>query len=239
VESVVEEASVQKDADDWHHPTKATAFDYTFDKPGTYTFAVQAIDRDLNYSEPASITLKVVPPWYLNGWIVIPSGMTILAILVASIFFGWRSYAHRRESQRLKLEMAMADAGEREREKIGQDLHDDLGQHLTGVAFLSKALQANLAETRLADTAEQAGEIRRLTNQSIRHVIWPEGSFLWTWKKMTSCPHCRHWRPMQKTDWASYALSTTIPPFRFMIIPQQHTFIVLGIFQKGQIWGWR
>ena len=45
----------------WHKPTKATSFDYTFDKPGTYTFEVQAIDRDLNYSEPAILNLTIEP----------------------------------------------------------------------------------------------------------------------------------------------------------------------------------
>jgi len=45
---------------DWRQPTKATSFDCTFDELGTYTFEVQAIDRDLNYSEPASVKLEVI-----------------------------------------------------------------------------------------------------------------------------------------------------------------------------------
>ncbi|MCH8293660.1 response regulator, partial [Candidatus Poribacteria bacterium] len=81
----------------WRQPTKATAFDYTFKKSGTYTFAVRAIDQDLNYSEPASVTLKVVPPWYLNGWISFPSAGGVLALLVSSVVFGGRYYAQRRQ----------------------------------------------------------------------------------------------------------------------------------------------
>ncbi|MFQ6043986.1 MAG: sigma 54-interacting transcriptional regulator, partial [Candidatus Poribacteria bacterium] len=46
---------------DWRSTTKATAFDYTFEKPGTYTFQVQAIDRDLNFSESATLSLTVQP----------------------------------------------------------------------------------------------------------------------------------------------------------------------------------
>ncbi len=46
---------------DWRKPTKETSFDWLPEKPGTYTFQVQAIDRDLNYSEPASLQLEVVP----------------------------------------------------------------------------------------------------------------------------------------------------------------------------------
>ena len=50
-----------EDADpDWHKPTKEISFDWIPKKPGTYTFEVQAIDRDLNYSEPASVKLEVI-----------------------------------------------------------------------------------------------------------------------------------------------------------------------------------
>jgi len=87
---------IQEVDSDWRRPTKASFFDYTFKKNGTYTFEVQAIDRDLNYSQPASVTLKVVPPWYLNGWIAFPSGGFIFALLISFIFFGLRYYAQRK-----------------------------------------------------------------------------------------------------------------------------------------------
>jgi two-component system response regulator HydG len=45
----------------WGSPTKETSFDWIPDEAGTYTFAVQAIDRDLNYSEPATLNLTVQP----------------------------------------------------------------------------------------------------------------------------------------------------------------------------------
>jgi len=46
---------------DWRKPTRDTHFDLTFQQPGKYTFEVQAIDRDLNYSEPAIMNLTVQP----------------------------------------------------------------------------------------------------------------------------------------------------------------------------------
>ena len=91
--------------EDWRPPIRLSSFDYTFKEPGDYTFLVQAIDRDLNYSEPDSITLNIVPPWYLNGLIVFPSGGGILAMVMAAIFFASRYYLQRRESQRLQAEM--------------------------------------------------------------------------------------------------------------------------------------
>jgi len=46
---------------DWRNPTRETSFDWIPDETGVYTFAVQAIDRDLNYSELATLSLTVQP----------------------------------------------------------------------------------------------------------------------------------------------------------------------------------
>jgi transcriptional regulator with AAA-type ATPase domain/ligand-binding sensor domain-containing protein len=46
---------------DWHKPTKSAQFEWIPEEPGTYTFEVQAIDRDLNYSEPVALNLTVQP----------------------------------------------------------------------------------------------------------------------------------------------------------------------------------
>ena len=45
------------------------------------------------------------------------------------------------EEELARLERQIIAVSEEERSKIGRDLHDDLGSHLTGVELLSKALQ--------------------------------------------------------------------------------------------------
>jgi DNA-binding NtrC family response regulator/ligand-binding sensor domain-containing protein len=45
----------------YNSPTKETSFDWIPEEPGTYIFQVQAIDRDLNYSEPATVNLTIEP----------------------------------------------------------------------------------------------------------------------------------------------------------------------------------
>lgn len=47
-------------------------------------------------------------------------------------------------AERQKLERAMLDISEREQRRIGQDLHDSLCQHLTGIALVSQALAERL-----------------------------------------------------------------------------------------------
>lgn len=67
-------------------------------------------------------------------------------------------------SQRLEREVIQVSEGEQR--KIGQELHDGLGQHLTGVAFLSEALAEEL-RPKIPDLASQSQEIARLVNESI------------------------------------------------------------------------
>ena len=45
----------------WRKPSQDTQFEWTPQASGRYTFEVQAIDRDLNYSESASVVLEVIP----------------------------------------------------------------------------------------------------------------------------------------------------------------------------------
>jgi PAS domain S-box-containing protein len=69
-------------------------------------------------------------------------------------------------TERKQLENAILDASGREQRRIGQDLHDGLGQHLTGIAFMSKVQEQKLAEKSLAEAAG-AAKIVDLVNQAI------------------------------------------------------------------------
>jgi hypothetical protein len=48
--------------------------------------------------------------------------------------------------ERLRLEADILEISEKERRRTGQDLHDSLGQHLTGTAFILKGLSRKLAK---------------------------------------------------------------------------------------------
>ncbi|MCI0656519.1 MAG: sensor histidine kinase, partial [Acidobacteria bacterium] len=67
---------------------------------------------------------------------------------------------------RKRLEREIIRISEEEQKRIGQELHDGLGQHLTGVALLSRALVQKLgAESPPESDAVQ--EILQLVNQAI------------------------------------------------------------------------
>ncbi len=56
-------------------------------------------------------------------------------------------------TERKRLEKTILEISGREQRRIGQDLHDGLGQHLTGIAFMSKVQEQKLAEKRLPEAA--------------------------------------------------------------------------------------
>ena len=65
-----------------------------------------------------------------------------------------------------QLEREILEISERERQRIGYDLHDSLGQHLTGIAFLGKVLAQRLTARQAAESAE-ANQIVDFVNQAI------------------------------------------------------------------------
>jgi len=72
-------------------------------------------------------------------------------------------------NERGRLERELLEIAEKERQRIGFDLHDDLGQKLTGVAFMIKALERKVSKKHLPQIAETR-RIQVLINQIINHT---------------------------------------------------------------------
>jgi signal transduction histidine kinase/CheY-like chemotaxis protein len=84
-------------------------FDWTLDVPGRFTFEVRALNRYLNRSPWRRLAIIVAPPWYARGWIVVPSGTALAALLSASIFLAVRNRSQRRESAHLRDQMLVQE----------------------------------------------------------------------------------------------------------------------------------
>ncbi|HWZ57886.1 MAG TPA: PAS domain-containing protein [Gemmatimonadaceae bacterium] len=69
-------------------------------------------------------------------------------------------------AERQRMEQAILEIGTTVQRQIAQDLHDGLGQHLTGIAFMSKVLEQKLADSKLAE-ATDAAKIVTLVNEAI------------------------------------------------------------------------
>jgi signal transduction histidine kinase len=68
--------------------------------------------------------------------------------------------------ERMRLEKEMTDVTERERRRLGHDLHDSLCQHLTGTALAAQVLRAKL-NLKLTEEAADAGKLVGLIEEGI------------------------------------------------------------------------
>ncbi len=155
----------------WREPMSANQFNWNPEAPGEYTFFVQFIDRDLNYSEPARAFLKIVTPWYANGLIVGGGlggllGFAGWAVVARFLYVRKRREAERLREQMLEQERASKAALEREvvERKQAQEYFESLVENVPvmvirrdcegrftfinrlGVEFIQKKLGATFSD---------------------------------------------------------------------------------------------
>lgn len=75
-------------------------------------------------------------------------------------------------TERKRLERDLMERSTIERQKFGRDLHDGLGQLLTGISFIARALQAKLEEQSLPE-ASDAGKLEEIAEKALMltHVL--------------------------------------------------------------------
>ena len=112
---------------------------------------------------------------YLHNWheaweVVMRLGFFIFVAIGSSALRARRDIAEARiallEHSR-RLEKEIVTISERERERIGQDLHDGLCQYLAAIGCAAAALESDLQRLDLPATAEQAGEVRALLADAV------------------------------------------------------------------------
>ena len=72
-------------------------------------------------------------------------------------------------SERRRIEAGLAEVTQREERRLANDLHDGLGQLLTGIAFKAHLLKTLLVEKNAADS-KLANDVVELANESIRQA---------------------------------------------------------------------
>jgi len=72
-------------------------------------------------------------------------------------------------TERKRLEKEIIEISNREQQRIGQDLHDGLGQELTGIELMCQVLEQKLAAKSPAES-RPAGEIAHHIREAISHT---------------------------------------------------------------------
>src|SRR5205809_4775268 len=129
----------------WSKPGKAIEVDWTTNVPGTYTFAVQYINQDLRYSEPALATITLVLPWYRDAKLMVPLALLNLALLGWAVAARSLNMRKRREARHLQ-------------ERLLAEEHQGRAAAETAAQALSAQNQQLEAARKTADEAKKAAE---------------------------------------------------------------------------------
>jgi signal transduction histidine kinase len=73
-------------------------------------------------------------------------------------------------SRRRGLERELLSVVERERQRTGRELHDGIGQQLTGIAFMVEALGQKLSEKSLSEEASYAEKVNRRIHHAAKQT---------------------------------------------------------------------
>jgi len=118
-----------------------------------------------------------------SGYVLFAGVLSKLATLVRELDrrVDERTAALEREmAERRRLDQEIARVADRERHRLGQDLHDSLGQHLTGTALTAQALKEKLVARRAPEVPEVEKVVRYieegidLTRKLARGFFSPE-----------------------------------------------------------------
>ncbi len=128
---------------------------------GRYTFRVVACNNDgLWNTVGASLPFTVRPYFWQRWWFLGGTGLLALGAVTLAV----RRFMHRRMRRRLH-ELEQRHAVERERSRIAQDIHDDIGAHLTRILMLA---QSAAPDDRLRRIYASAHEV----TAALDEIVW-------------------------------------------------------------------
>ncbi|HUC86258.1 MAG TPA: two-component regulator propeller domain-containing protein [Candidatus Acidoferrales bacterium] len=162
----------------WNEAGARRTADYNIVPPGHYLFHVIACNNDGVWNtEGARLSVDVLPYFWQTRWFMALFGLTILGSVAGSVRFAVRRKL-KRKIERIERERAI----ERERGRIANDIHDDLGAGLTEIVILSELAQNpdGSRDSVHADIRTVTDKARALT-QSLDEIVWavnPENDML-------------------------------------------------------------
>jgi len=152
---------------EWHDAGTTRVAFYTNLRPKRYQFEVKACNNHGYWNEAGAKFPFVVEPHFYQTW-------PFYGLCVAGFIFsaaGVQTYRLRVQRKMLGLEQQAAL--QRERARIAQDMHDDVGANLTRIAILSELAKEqcdNVSELR--STAETISDMARKVIDNISEIVW-------------------------------------------------------------------
>ena len=154
---------------DWVEAGTRRVAIYNYVPPGQYRFRVVACNSDGVWGESGDGVSFVVKAHFWQAWWV----LLLAAIALLAVVGGVARLVEKRKLHRRLAHLEQERALQRERARIAQDLHDDLGSSLARISLLSglaKVDRENPAqlETHMDKIAQSAAQ----TVQALEEIVW-------------------------------------------------------------------
>jgi ligand-binding sensor domain-containing protein len=131
---------------------------YTHLDPGRYVFRVKGSNNDGVWNETGTaIAIVIAPPYWMTWW--------FRGLIIVTVAAGLYVFYRYRLNQVLKVE--------RLRQRIGRDLHDDIGTNLSAIVIASQVIrQQRHASPEVLDQVGDIGGIALKTQELMRDIVW-------------------------------------------------------------------
>lgn len=154
---------------DWVEGGEARSAVFTKLPPGRYLFSVIASNGDGLWSKSAApFSFRIAAPFWQQWWVMLLAGTAVAGAVAGSV-----RIVLLRQFQRKMQRLEAAHAIDRERMRIAQDMHDEIGGKLSRISFLSEMAQRESA-TRGETTRpiEEVSEAARDVIKAMDEIVW-------------------------------------------------------------------
>jgi ligand-binding sensor domain-containing protein/signal transduction histidine kinase len=155
---------------DWVDAGNRRVAFYSYVPPGSYQFQVTACSADGFWNENGAMMGLSISKYFWQTWWFVGLSALALLILVSS---GVRFIVKRNLQRRLRL-LEQERALERERTRIAQDLHDEMGAKLCRISFLSEHVRRNYngSGSELQNQILSISDASREMLHSLDEIVW-------------------------------------------------------------------
>jgi ligand-binding sensor domain-containing protein/signal transduction histidine kinase len=148
--------------------SRRTAF-YSYLPPGTYHFAIAACGNNGFWGDTGPV-LEVIESrhFWQTWWFISSVGVGLMVLVGTTVRIVEKRKLHQR-LKRLEQERAL----ERERTRIAQDLHDEMGAKLCRISFLSEhARRSEISREEMRDQIASISDSSREVLHSLDEIVW-------------------------------------------------------------------
>ena len=148
--------------------TRRTAF-YSYLPAGNYQFRVGACNSDGVWADSkAGLELLVLRHFWQTWWFITLAGLSLMVSVGGAV-----RIVEKKKLQRRLKHLEQERALERERTRIAQDLHDEMGAKLCRISFLSEhARRGDLPPNELQDQITSISDASREVLHSLDEIVW-------------------------------------------------------------------